>query len=91
MIITVFVAFVCIYTAAKIWISEERTTVFNKKKIEVKDEKYSVMYLSLEDKDNAYYYGISNHEYEKEVKYYKIDVEFSLSVLNKNILYKERF
>lgn len=39
MIITVFVAFVCIYTAAKIWISEERTTVFNKKKIEVKDVK----------------------------------------------------
>ena len=54
-------------------------------KIEVKDEKYSVMYLSLEDKDNAYYYGISNHEYEKEVKYYKIDVE-STKIAEKNIV-----
>ena len=47
MIITVFVAFVCIYTAAKIWISEERTTVFNKKKIEVKGKENMEQYLKL--------------------------------------------
>ena len=39
MIITVFVAIVCIYTAAKIMSVDERTTVFNKKKIQVKDVK----------------------------------------------------
>ncbi len=39
MILVVLVALLCVYYGVKILISEERTTVFNKRPIEVKDVK----------------------------------------------------